>query len=177
MTKQIQLTQGYCAIVDDEDFDYLNQFKWHKAAEGPSRKRRGIYAQRKIKAVGAKYRQRTILMHRIILGEDDPAIQIDHRDGNGLNNTRSNLRRATRTQNAQNRQVCLGRSGYKGVFDRKTDTKWRAMICINHHLTHLGTFDDKESAARAYDAAAVEFFGEFANTNFPPAPKDQSHAA
>lgn len=148
MAKCIPLTQGKAALVDDEDFDKLNQYKWCFD---------GQYAQRK---VGNK----TIRMHRVIL--DSP--QVDHIDGDGLNNQRSNLRVCTHTQNQMNRaKHKIMSSKYKGVSWNKPTEKWRARIETNQGSLYLGLFEVEEEAARAYDEAAKENFGEFARLNFP----------
>lgn len=106
-------------------------------------------------------------MHRFILDlkKEDP--DVDHKDGNGLNNQRSNLRTATRAQNARNRRIRTDNtSGFKGVTWRKDLGKWNAFIEIKTKRIHLGYFTDPMEAACAYDMAAVKYFGEFAHCNF-----------
>ena len=155
--KTITLTQGQFAIVDDADFERVSQFKWY-AGRYP----KTWYAQREFR-VGANQTV-CIKMHNFITGEK----QVDHRDGNGLNNTRNNLRPATDAQNGANKKKCSTRkttSRYKGVVLRAPG-KWRAMIRVNWKLLHLGQFDSEEAAARAYDAAAKKYFQEFAHLNF-----------
>lgn len=144
----IQLTHGFVTVVDDADFEWLSQMKWRVRA-----KRYTHYAVRD----GA-------WMHRLILNA--PAgVDVDHRDGNGLNNRRSNLRLATPVEQRRNtKRRSDNTSGFKGVI--KQGDAWRARINIgNGRCLHLGYFSTAEEAGRAYDAAAREHFGEFARTN------------
>lgn len=159
--KEIQLTQGKVALVDDADFEWLNQFKWYAAYQ-----RTGAhwYAQRRESSASS----RKLLMHRVILDVDDPMLEVDHKDRNGLNNTRANLRQATRAQNQQNGILPRNNtSGYKGIYLDKRRGKWQAKIRYNGKQHYIGQFDGPEAAARAYDAAARKHFGEFARCNFP----------
>ena len=107
------------------------------------------------------------LMHRVILGIDDPKIKIDHCDGNGLNNAYENLRVSTTSQNAANKRKTSGASSqFKGIHWYTALGKWKAMIRFNGKLMFLGHFSSEEDAARAYDKAALTCFGEFAKLNF-----------
>lgn len=169
MPKEIALTQGKTAIVSTEDYEWLIQFSWYA---GYRKRGDGYYsAQRNIKAEG-KAHQTTIYMHREIakkmlgLTELPDGYDVDHRNGNALDNRRSNLRLATKSQNKQNLHARLGSSGYKGVSKTRTG-RWRARIMVNRKSIALGEYDAKEEAAHAYDVAAVKCFGEFANLNFP----------
>ena len=159
--KQITLTQGQVPIVDDENFHRLNRYKWR--AEKMHRKNpSGWYAVRSLPRPGTLHK-RLAMHHAILLGVS----QIDHKDGNGLNNRRANLRRATTRQNNQNQRKQGGLSTkYKGVSWHKFGRKWECYIGINEHRRHLGVFAHEEDAARAYDEAAKRLFGEFARTNF-----------
>ena len=106
--------------------------------------------------------------HRIIMGITDPKIQVDHINGNKLDNRKENLRLATNQQNNYNvGPQKNNKSGYKGVSWKKDKNKWEAKIRNNNKLKFLGYFDDLVEAGRAYDRAALELFGEFAWTNFP----------
>lgn len=162
MTKEIQLANGGIAIVDDEDYGYLSQWEWrlHKGAL-----RRSDYAYRHTYSRGTRTTT-WILMHRVIL--DAPSgMQVDHKDRNGLNNTRENLRLATHTQNQHNAaRRHDNRSGFKGVRRTSRGARWDARICVDGKQKYLGCFATAEEAARAYDAAATELRGEFARLNF-----------
>ena len=154
--RQITLTKGLSAQVDDEDFDKLNRHKW-RAWKG--RTHSTFYAIR------SESGGRVVLMHReIMLGVD----RIDHQDGNGLNNQRSNLRSCSESQNQANRRKRSGCSStFKGVTWDKQQKRWRAQITQQYKHKTLGTFSSEEEAARAYDAEARMVFGEFAKLNFP----------
>ena len=158
--KRIPLTQGKFAIVDNSDYKWLSEFKWC-AIRGYST----FYAVRNIRENG-----RTIMfyMHRVILElKKSDKQQSDHIDGNGLNNRRSNLRICTEQQNAFNRKRREGSSQFKGVYWQKEVRKWYAHIKINQKDIYLGGFHKETDAAKAYDAAAIGLFGEFARVNFP----------
>lgn len=113
-------------------------------------------------------RQCRIHMHRLILGLDSRDTRLcDHKNGNGLDNRRANLRIATTSQNLANRgKTRRNTSGYKGVMWFKRKRKWYARIRVSGKSVHLGYFDDPIDAAKAYDDAALKHFGEFAKTNF-----------
>ena len=150
---------GLVALVDDADYERLNQHKW-QALKG----NKTYYAARTDCSGG---KQRTVLMHRVLLGLTDPKVQGDHEDGNGLNNQHHNLR-ITAKQNQQN----VGKrkdniSGFKGVsWDKRCD-KYRVQIRDSGKKIHRGYFTDPILAASAYDAAARQYHGEFARLNFP----------
>ena len=159
MARQIHLTQGYVTLVDDVDYEWLKQWKWcaHVDRQGC------VYAVRSVWVDG---RNKMLRMHRLILGAK-PGKMSDHINGDTLDNRRSNLRICTNQQNNRNRHARAGTSRYKGVHWYKRGSKWRASIHINGRFKHLGYFDDEQEAALAYDRAARELFGEFANPNFP----------
>ncbi len=148
------------ALVDDSDFSFLNADKWH-ADEQTNGK---IYARRTVRTNG----KRSVLrMHTAIMGRVDGK-EIDHRDGNGLNNQRHNLRHSTKAENQMNR--CIPRnntSGYKGVSWCKRENKWLVQIKYEGKRKHLGYFSCLVKAAKYYDLAAIQYFGEFARLNFP----------
>lgn len=142
----------YEAIVDAIDSD-LAQYNWCVTHR---------YAARNVK-------RKLVSMHREILSrklerELVKGEEVDHIDGNGLNNTRANLRLATRTENGRNgRKRYDNKSGYKGVTWHKDDKRWQAQITVNCKNTYLGSFLNKEDAYAAYCEAAIKYFGEFAN--------------
>lgn len=154
----IPLTQGKVAIVDEEDYKWLSQHKWcaHKEHNGDWYAIRNIYEHDK---------QTTIYMHREILRPPEK-METDHKDGNGLNNQRHNLRAATRSQNAQNRRKKKGVSRFKGVSWYGRIAKWQVSIRIKNKGVHLGYFSSEIEAAQAYDSVARRCFGEFACVNF-----------
>lgn len=158
--RQIRLTQGKFALVDDNDYDTLNTFAWN-AWSSSSRNYETFYALRYTA-------DKTVLrMHRVIMGVTDPLIQIDHKNCNGLDNTRANLRIATGSQNQHNqRKRRDNTSGAKGVTQRPGN-KWEARIHLEGKAKQLGTFSTFEEATMAYNAAAVFYFGEFARINQP----------
>lgn len=155
MTKQIQLSKGLVALVDDEDFEWLSEFKWCVNDEN--------YAIRNVQKNG---KWTTTRMHRDVLNAPD-FMQVDHVNCNPLDNRRCNLRLATNSQNQRNRGSNKNnKSGFKGVSWRVSRQKWLAQIEIDGKGKHLGYFDTPEDAAQAYDKAARELHGEFAKTNF-----------
>ena len=157
--KQIALTQNKFAIVDDKDFEELNQFKWY-AQKGNST----FYAVRSVYNNGG---QTLIKMHRQILGLTDIKIHCDHKDHNGLDNQKSNLRECSNIENQRNRKSQIGSSSkFKGIYFNKLTGKWLGQIMVGKERIYLGLFTDEFEAAEAYDNAAKEHFGEFANLNF-----------
>ncbi len=158
MAKEIQLTQGKVAIVDDEDFDFLNQFNWQANKNGNT-----FYVNRNFRISNNK--QGKIYMHRLILNAKKEYV-IDHIDGDALNNQKNNLRICTHAENMRNSQIPINNtSGYKGVSYNKRYKKWEAHISFNNKLLNLGSFIDPIDAARAYNAAAIKYHGEFAHIN------------
>lgn len=155
--KLIHLSQGQFTVVDDRDFSLVNQFQWYtrKRSDG-----KGFY----VVFMGTKPdgKPGQIFMHNLIM-KPEPGFRIDHRDGNGLNNTRLNLREATQQQNCFNRikHKALS-SSFKGVsFDTKSG-KWRTRITYNGKTISLGHYQSEEKASRVYRAAASIHFGSFA---------------
>lgn len=158
--KEIKLTKGFVALVDDEDFERVNQFKWTALV---SKKRDCVYAYRKKYGNGGSI---TILMHRYILGIDDETLEVDHVDLNGINNCRKNLRVCTHAQNNQNKKAHKdSTSKFIGVSWYKTRSKWRSTIFVEGKQKSLGYHESEHSAATAYNSAAMLYFGEFANLN------------
>ncbi len=155
---EIPLTKGYVAIVDDDCPPEILAQKWCAHVNNRSGK---VYVVRNILNGDGRYCMR--LLHRAIMSA--PAgFEVDHIDGDGLNNQQSNLRLCTRAENMQNqRRQTDTASGFKGVH--RNHNKWRARIKTSEQSLNLGTFESKFDAARAYDEAAIRLFGEFARTN------------
>ena len=160
--KQIQLTQGRYTTVDDCDYEYLLGFSWHYHAYS----RKGGYASYTTPH-DSSGKQYTVKMHHLIadrMGVTRDEKKVDHADGNQLNNCRYNLRLATQSQNLANRGLDKNNtSGYKGVCFQ--DGRWRAAVRSKGKRYHLGYFDSKLEAAKAYNKAALEVFGDFARLN------------
>jgi hypothetical protein len=162
--KEIPLTQGKVALVDDEDYEALSQYSWHASYDRTRKMDHQHLAQRSSKIAG---KWRSVLMHREIL-QALPGVQVDHIDGNPLNNQRANLRLCSARENSHNRRLSArNTSGFKGVTYCKRTKAWLTSICADGRKKHLGYFEDKIEAAKAYDRAASELHGEFAYLNFP----------
>lgn len=166
---QIPLTQGLFASINEEDYHLVKDFKWYAHFSNDGRR---VYARSyDPNCYIIKSRTKAPLrMHRIIMGvtHDDP-ILVDHRNHNGLDNTRSNLRKCTKSENNRN---CNGArrgssSRYLGVFRRvmKTCVRWRAGLSVSGKTYWLGHYETEEQAAIAYNEAAIKHFGEFASLN------------
>ena len=152
----IPLTQGKSCIVDAEDFKWLSAYNWCASKGNNGR----FYAVRKCK-------KKTTCMHRQILG-CKPDEQADHRNNDGLDNRRINLRKCTHAENERNRgKTQRNSSGFKGVHWFRPTRQWRAAIQSDGKMQHIGLFKKVEDAARAYDKKARELHGSFAHTNFP----------
>lgn len=148
--KEIKLTQGKVAIVDDEDYERINKHKWCCI---------GGYAGRNIN--GKHY-----YLHWEIIGKPKKGLEIDHTNKNKLDNRKSNLRICNRSQN--NRNVFTNKSnksGYKGVIWLKQNKKWMAQITFNYKRIYLGLFTNKLDAAKAYNDAARRYHKEFSSLN------------
>lgn len=167
--KEIILTQGKVALIDDWNYEWLNQFKWRAHKD---QKNGRWYAQRDVRSSDGKWR--TLYMHRAVMG--DPAdLQIDHWNGDGLCNLEENLRAATKSQNMYNVGLTSrNKSGFKGVSWCKAAGKWRAEIYMNGKRIYLGLFDTALEAARAYNAASVKYHREFGFIN--PLPQEHQTA-
>lgn len=161
--KQIGLTQGHLVLIDAIDYEWLNQWKW--SFSGYCGRKFG-YAVRRTYPKGRNRKSKTVLMHRLIT-ECPEGMEVDHINGNRMDCRRSNLRVCTRLGNTKNRGLGKNNtSGFKGVSWHKINGVWTANIRLNKKRIHLGSFKDKTEAAKAYDKAAIKYFGEFARLNF-----------
>jgi hypothetical protein len=150
--KTLHLTKGYVTQVDNDTYKWAKQLKWCASDSN------GVYAMH-----GGSP---TILLHRLIMGAQ-PGQEVDHIDGDGLNNRKRNLRICTKAQNQRNQRPQKGgTSVYKGVYWHKDGKKWRGQIKLNGKTIYLGSFDNELDAAKVYDLAALKYHGEFANLNF-----------
>ena len=141
---KIKLKDSVFAIVDDEDFDFLNQWKWHLLGK------KSRYAFRNVVIDG---KRKKILMHRFV-NKTPEGFETDHINHNSLDNRKSNLRTVTKSQNQQSRRRNKkGSSKYKGVYWHKQHKKWCASIQVNKSRKHLGLFSSQEDAALAYQSA------------------------
>ena len=145
-------------IIDVEDYDKIKNFRWN------------VKHNKKMFYVFTRVRKNnfdsSILLHRIILGVDNPKIQIDHKDHDGMNNKKNNLRKCSASQNQCNVYIrSNNKSGYKGVSWCNEANKWRANITHQYNRFHLGLFSNKIDAALAYNKAAIKYHKEFAVLN------------
>jgi len=156
MVKEILLTQGKVALIDDDDYDLVSSFKWYASKEGNC-----WYAMRQAyNPIREKIR-----LHRFLLNPK-PNEQCDHINGDGLDNRRNNIRIVTVSQNHMNRKRRLGSSSqFKGVSKCKSTNKWVARIEVKQKHIHLGYFFDEVEAAKAYNVAALKHFREYARIN------------
>ena len=158
--KKIPLYQGKFALIDDDDFERVNRFKLVAVRFGTS----GWY-------VYCEAKGKRIFLHRLALGLPQARFpRVDHKDRNGLNNQKSNLRFCTGSQNKANQTKNKNnKSGFKGVSWSARDKNWKAYIGFQYKTIALGLFENKIDAAIAYDEAAKKYFGEFALLNNPKA--------
>jgi hypothetical protein len=146
---------GLSAIIDEEDLPKVSMYKWHYGC--------GRYAVYH-KMVNSKHFY--IYLHKLILDVPN-SVEVDHINGDSLDNRKSNLRTCSHQQNMHNKRIQINnKSGYKGVCWDKLRKKWKVTISLNDKTINLGRFDDITEAAKTYDEKAKELFGEFANLNF-----------
>lgn len=159
--KKINLTQDKVTIVDDEDYVYLIQWKWFYHIDKKSGRTGYAYANDRVNNKPISLR-----MHRLIM-QPPIDMEVDHINGNGIDNRKMNLRICSHKDNSRNlRTKKINKSGYRGVFYDNERCKWTAQIKINYKSTFIGRYNSKEDAAIAYDMAAIKHFGDYANTNF-----------
>lgn len=154
-TKLIPLTQGKFAIVDEEDYTKVIIYNWKL-----------LRLSHRLEYVRASHKGKKIYLHRLIMGFPENKC-IDHKNHNGLDNRKENLRKCTRAENNMNiPKRKESKSKFKGIFWHPKANKWCAQISINNKMCHIGLFNKEEDAAMAYDEKARIFYGEFACTNF-----------
>lgn len=156
--REIPLTQGKVALVDDGDYEWLAQWKWCAAKS----QRGHFYA---VRETSSQDGGKTLHMHRLIIAAPN-GMDVDHRDRDGLHNWRGNLRICTNSQNHANVPPSRANtSGYKGVSWYKRYGFWQAVIWHTGDRHHLGYFQTAKEAAHAYNEAAIRYFGDFAWLN------------
>ena len=159
--RRMSLGEGRYTLVDSADYYRLNKYRWYADGKGDN-----IYAVRNV--ISETENPKTIRLHREIMNA--PAgVLIDHRNNHTLDNRSDNLREATKSQNGGNKRPNKTKqtSQYKGVTFRKDIGLWTARIQKDGKSIWLGAFENEIEAAKAYDAAAKKYFGEFARVNFP----------
>ena len=154
--KQISLTQGHFAVVDDDDFKTLSVFKWYAAK---TTKAGDFYAVRGIRRRGT---YQNVRMHRVIMSAKTGEV-VDHRNHNTLDNRKDNLRLVTNSQNAMNRKGANinSRTGIRGVYFDNVEKKFRATIRVDGRQKSIGRFRTIKAAAIAWDKAKNDFYGEY----------------
>lgn len=160
--KQVPLSRGLFALVDDEDFERVMQHNWFIALKPNGM----MYAVRELNQ--NKGARRSIQrMHRFVLSLSGPLPIVDHRNHNGLDNQKRNLRRCTQQNNVRNRRKGSAKktSKFKGVCWSKANKKWRANIRFDNKQVHIGLYQSEKDAALAYNAAANKYYGDFACLN------------
>ena len=156
MAKEIELTNGMKALVDDEDYDNLLNYKWRCLKNGKTHY--AIFGKR----INGKYIN--IWMHRMIMNAKDRKSEVNHINHNGLDNRKENLRITTHDKVIIQSQVSdKKQSKYKGISYHKPTNKWRARININGKTTYLGYYNNEIEAAKSYEKKAIELYGEYAH--------------
>ena len=160
--KKLPLSQGKFALVDDDDFKRMNKHKWCC-----TNNRGTFYAIRTLNATAKRPKRKTFFLHREIL-RAKKGQTVDHRNGNGLDNRKRNIRICTQQQNTFNKRNDQGsKCEYKGVTWSNESNKWKVRICVDGKSIYLGVHFCIVKAAKIYDEAAVKYHGDFARLNFP----------
>lgn len=153
--KRIPLSQGKFAVVDKADYEHMMQYKWSCVGKPPL-----VYAHTRTTKFGS-----VLYMHRVIMNAPK-GMQVDHIDGDCLNNRRGNLRVCTQSQNSHNSRLSVrNTSGYKGVRFSKQRKKWMVFITVNGTVTNFGYFPDVRTAVKKYNELALKYYGDFATLN------------
>lgn len=163
-TRQIPLTKGYVALVDEADYLAVSTMSWHVLKSKGRSDGTLAYAQTTLRGAGGK----RALMHRFLMKPPEELV-IDHINGDGLDNRRANLRICTHAQNIANQRPQARWGAFKGVY-RISHCRWNVRICAAGKRLDLGMFSSEIAAATAYDDAARELHGEYARLNFPDGP-------
>lgn len=152
--RRLELTRGKFALVDDADFPSLTEHRWHAFPAGKT-----WYA-------ASSCGRKRVYLHRMILGAE-PGMEVDHINGDGLDNRRTNLRLCSHRDNLRNQRKQNGTtSRFKGVTWNQHSRRWYAQSKVNGKRIYIGCFKSEEDAARAYDALARSMFGPYARPNF-----------
>lgn len=155
--KKIRLTKNIYAVIDNDMYAKLSKYNW-----------RGVKAKEQWYAYCLDDKGKVIYMHRQIMGlKRKDGKEVDHINHNTLDNRKQNLRICTHAENIRNQKIKRYSSKYKGVYWDKFNKKWKVQIMYNYKNYNLGRYILEEEAAKAYDKAAKELFGEFALLNFP----------
>lgn len=149
----VPLTKGYTALIDADDVPLVEDWNWHAVVGATT-----VYAARGMSAGG---KSRTIILHRVLISAPD-GMDVDHINGDGLDNRRANLRIATRMENLCNKSIyCNNKSGFKGVYWDRHNKRWRSRIWLNRKQHSLGSHATAEAAHEAYVAGSARIHGEF----------------
>jgi hypothetical protein len=171
--KEIPTKCGRTALIDDEDYGLVSQYRWYARKVGARGENAYALGYRRL----FRRRYERTQMHRLVMKVTDPKIQIDHINGNALDNRKQNLRLCTQGQNSRNKPSIAGYKGVRYVHAKKTGNPWRATISANRKSYYIGRFKTCEEAGVAYDILAHELHGEFAHLNFPGLKKNLPHPA
>jgi hypothetical protein len=156
----LELTRGYRTTIDANMYNLIRPHRWHVMTS--NNKQYAIHTKRINKDVNHG-KNKCIMMHRLIMGvKEYNGTVIDHIDGDGLNNRKSNLRVCTHSENHMNQKVRINSfTGLKGVFYDKRRNYYYSSIIVNSKCIYLGSFESPDMAKKAYDNAAIKHFGEF----------------
>jgi hypothetical protein len=155
LTAKVILTRGFESVIDFKSIDVVRDISWSAHKQNGE-----FYAYGCVGGSG-----NNALMHRLLLGITDPYVEVDHKDGDRMNNRIDNLRLCKRGQNCANRKSWNKNSEYKGCYLKNGGPKWQLSMTVNKKVLHLGNFDSEIECAKAYNENAIKFHGEFAKLN------------